>query len=147
MATWSTRATSNGAPGSGRRLRPDGAEYEVTGEQPRVHARVAAAHEAHLDVVEARKKAVQLARREHPKVRGIVFGRATAQEAQSVLEAERVRHRPDEDALVAQDPPDLGDERVRKLEMLEKLAGDDGVEARVVERQRLLDVRLDGLDS
>ena len=30
--------------------------------------------------------------------------------------------------------------------MLEELAGDDGVEARVVERQRLLDVRLHGLD-
>ena len=53
---------------------------------------------------------------------------------------------PTSDASRAQHAPDLGDERVRELEVLEELAGDDSVEARVLERQRLLDVRLHGLD-
>ena len=76
----------------------------------------------------------------------VVLGRAAAQEAQPALDAERIRHRADDDAARPQHSPDLGDERVGELEVLEELAGDDGVEARVLERQRLLDVRLHGLD-
>ena len=83
---------------------------------------------------------------EHVQVRRVVLRRPAAQEAQAALDAERVRHRADEDAAGPQHAPNFGDERVGEAEVLEQLSGDDRVEARVVERERLLDVRHDGLD-
>ena len=79
-------------------------------------------------------------------MRRIVLGRAAAQEPKATLQAERVRYRAGQRSTGSQHAPDLRDERVRELKVLEELAGDDGVEARVGERQRLLDVRLHRLD-
>ena len=108
--------------------------------------RVAAADEVDPYVVERSEKRAHRVRREHAQVRRVVLWRATAQEPQPALDAERVRHRADERHPMAQHAPDLGDERVRELEVLEELACDDGVEAGVLERKGILDVRLHRLD-
>ena len=79
-------------------------------------------------------------------MRRVVLRRAAAEEAKPALQAERVRDRADEHAAGSQHAADLRDERVRELEVLEELARDHRVEARVLERQRLLDVRLHRLD-
>ena len=93
---------------------------------------VAPADERQLDVVEVRRAASRIAsRREHAQVRRVVLGRTAAEEAQPALHAERVRHGADEHAARAQHTSDLRDERVREVEVLEELAGDDGVEALV----------------
>ncbi len=79
-------------------------------------------------------------------MRRVVLRRPPAKEPKPALDAKRVRHRADEDAARSQDAKDLGDEAVRELEVLEELARDDRVEARIVEGEHLLDVRLHGLD-
>jgi hypothetical protein len=84
---------------------------------------------------------------EHAEVRRIVLRRLSEEEASPALKPEGVRNRADEHPAAAEDAPDLRQESVGKLKVLEQLAGYDGVEAGVVEGQRLLDVRLHGLDS
>src|SRR5688572_29932196 len=76
----------------------------------------------------------------------VVLGRASTQEAQPALEAKRVRYRADDDTARAEHAADLGDERVGEPQVLEELTRNDGVEARVLEGQRLLDVSLYRLD-
>ncbi len=75
------------------RLRPDRAEHEVARQKPWVEPAVAAAHVAQPDVLEAPEQVPQRVRGEHVQVRGIVLGRAPAEEAESALEPERVRDR------------------------------------------------------
>src|SRR4029450_14091893 len=79
-------------------------------------------------------------------MRRVVLGRAPTDEAQPALHAERIRYGADEDAAGTEHAADLRAERVRKPEVLEELSGDDGIEARILERERFLDVRLHGLD-
>ena len=78
-------------------------------------------------------------------MRRIVLGRVPTEEAETALERNAFGTDP-ASTPGAQDAPDLRDERVGKLEMLEQLPRDDRVEAAVVERQRL-DVRLHRLDA
>jgi len=68
-------------------------------------------------------------------------------EAQPALEPEGIRNGADEDATGPQDPARFGDERVGELQVLEKLAHDDSVEARICEGERarvgVLEAQLD----
>src|SRR5262249_5396748 len=126
------------AQGSPGRLTASRAEDEVASEQTGVQSSVAAADEVETDVGEAGGQLSHGAGREHAQVGGVVLRRAPSQEAEPALDAERVRDRAGEHALGTQHAPDLGDESIRELEVLEELTCDDGVEARVLERQRLL---------
>ena len=74
------------------------------------------------------------------EVCGIVLRLPAEQEAQSVLQPERVGDGCDELPAGPEHAPRLADEPSRIPYMLEQLAGDDDVEARLVERQRLVDV-------
>ena len=108
---------------------------------------IAAADVGERHALEAVQQLPDRRRREQVQVRGVVLRRAAAEEAQAALEPERVRDGADEHAAGPEDAPRLGDERLRERQVLEQLAGDDGVEARVRERERLLDVRHHGLDA
>ena len=81
------------------------------------------------------------------QVRPVVVGRPARQEEQPRPEPVGVRHRSGEDATGSQHACDLGDDVVGEPHVLQQLAGDDGVEVGVGERQRLLDVREHRLDA
>src|SRR5207302_9027908 len=66
---------------------------------------------------------------------------------QAVLQAIRVRNRRDEDAAGTEDAACLGDEAAWIAEMLHQLAGHDDVEARILERQRFVEIGPPRLDS
>src|SRR5947208_7847334 len=78
---------------------------------------------------------------------GIVFRLAAEQEAQPVLQPVRVRDGGDERAARPEHAPNVGDDAVRIAEVLEQLTGDDHVEARLVEGQRLVEVGPARLDA
>ncbi len=65
---------------------------------------------------------------------------------QPALDAKCVRHRADKHAAGTQHPTCLGDDSVGEAQVLEELARDHRVEARIRKRERRLDVGLDGLD-
>src|SRR5918996_3425583 len=85
------------------------AEDDVIAEQARVDACEPAGDEMELDLDELGEQRAQLGRGEEVQVRRVVeeVRRATEQELKTVLEAVEVRHRADERAAGAQDPPRL----------------------------------------
>ncbi len=109
-------------------------------------ARVATTDVVQLDTLEAVEQLVHRGRREHAQVCRVVLGRLPPQEPQTALNTKRVGHRAGEHAARPQDAADLRDERIGELEMLEELAGDDRIEALLVEGEPLLHVRLYRLD-
>ena len=129
------------------RLRPAGAEHEVTGEEPRAQTAVAAADELDPNVREACEQRVHLPRREHVQMRRVVLRRAAAEKAQAALDPEGVRDGAHEHPAGPQHSLHLADHALGEAQVLEELPGHDRVEARVVEGKRLLDVRDDGLDA
>ena len=107
---------------------------------------VAAADERQVDVLEVRQQLADLLVREHAQVRRVLLRRLSEKEAQAALDVERVRDGADEVPARLQHPKHLGDERLGEAQMLEQLAGDDGVEGLVGERERLLHVGHDRRD-
>ena len=69
------------------------------------------------------------------------------EEAEPVLEPERVRDGSDERPARPQNPAHLRGEAQRIAQVLEQLAGDDDVEPLVLEGQRLVEVGPVGLDA
>jgi hypothetical protein len=122
------------------------AEDEVASQQTGLHSSVATTDEVETDVGEVGEQLPNGVGREHAQVGGVVLRRTPAQETKAALDTERVRNRAGEHASGTEYALNLHDESIREPEVLQELACDDGVEARVVERQRLLDVRLHGLD-
>jgi hypothetical protein len=80
-------------------------------------------------------------------VRRVRLGLTSAEEAEPVLDPERIRHRTDEDTARPEDAARLGHERLRKANVFEQLTRDDGIEALALQRKRLLDVGRDDVDA
>ena len=77
----------------------------------------------------------------------VVLGAAPGEEEEAALEPVGVRHRPGEHATGSQDADGLCDNSVGISKVLEELAGDNDVEARVGEWKLLLGVCHHGLYS
>jgi len=106
-----------------------------------------AGDEVQLWIVEARKERPHVVRGEHLQVGRIVFRLSSGQETQPVLQTVGVRNRRDELAAGPQHAPSLCDETAGIAKVLEQLAGDDDVEARTLERERLVEVGPARLDT
>ncbi len=77
---------------------------------------------------------------------GVVLGASPGEKQKAALEPVGVRHRSGEHAARSQDADRLGDNGLGVAQVLEELAGDDGVEACVGEGKLLLRIRDHGLD-
>lgn len=108
---------------------------------------VPAADVAQRDVREVAEERAEGGGRKHVQMRGIVLRRPAEHEAKPPLHPEGIRNGPDDHSPRTENAERLGQERLRELQVLEQLPGDDCVEARIGERKRLLDVRLHRLDA
>jgi hypothetical protein len=111
----------------------------VKGDEP-------ACDEVQLRFLERGEESAHLPRGKHLQMRRVVLRIAAGEEAQPVLQPIGVRNGGDERTAGAQDASRLRDEPNGIAEMLEQFAGDDDVEARVLESQRLVEIGPSRLD-